>query len=562
MTTNKKWWIAGVSVAALSLCAALSGSGIATAAYNLILNSGSALTMRPTLNFVNGGCVDNAGANRTDCTVSGGGGGGGTGGGITVFSGSTITLIGTQYLAIGGGAAISSTEASVEIESPTAASVANLSVQLSAALGIAASAVFTWRDGASSQVLTCTISGATATTCVDNTHSFSVAQGDEIDIQVVTTGTPAAVTLVIGTQFGTLSNLNPTFTISNAASTGTTLNTLTKLTGAPSTAVIAATTDTGGAVGITTAGAGTTGTAVITTAGKISCVFDGATTAGDYVQISSSTAGNCHDTGAATYPTSGQVLGRVLSTNGSGGTFGLDLFPSEITASSGGGGVTLTQLLGDSTLTAPTTATFGTSVVSSTTTGVSFANDSTGGFSGVLIQGTATLNDSNVIAELQAVPSTPYSFRMRYWENGLGNQYPFGGGLCLYNSTSGQLIVFGSFVRGGNGGGSGGQEVRVAEFSNAETFLGSVAEFSWFGFPQGRFGLSDIKFVDDGTNRFYYVIGDGIAAHQVQFYTTTDTTLFTATHIGVCTVPGANTTATGIPPTEQIKVIDWTQGTS
>ncbi len=559
MTTNKKWWIAGVSLAVLLACAGLSGSGIATAAYNLILNSGSALTMRPTLNFVNGGCVDNAGANRTDCTVSGGGGG--TGGGITVFSGSTITLLGTQYLAIGGGAAISSTEASVEIESPTAASVSNLSVQLSAALGIGASAVFTWRDGASSQVLTCTISGASATTCVDNTHSFSVAQGDEIDIQVVTTGTPTAVTLVIGTQFGTLANLNPTFTISNAASTGTTINTLTKITGAPSTAVITATTDTGGAVGITTAGAGTTGTAVITTAGNISCVFDGATTAGDYVQISSTTAGNCHDTGAATYPTSGQVLGRVLSTNASAGTFGLDLFPSEIAASSGGGGgVTLTQLLGDSTLTAPTTATFGTSVVSSTTTAVSFANDSSGGFSGVLIQGTATSNDSNVIAELQAVPSTPYSFRMRYWENGLGNQYPFGGGLCLYDSTSGQLIVFGSFVRGGNNGGGNGEEVRVAQFTSANVFNGSVAEFSWFGFPQGRFGLSDLKFVDDGTNRFYYVIGDGIAAHQVQFYTTSDTTFFTATHIGVCIVPGANTTATGIPPTEQIKVIDWTQG--
>lgn len=128
-----------------------------------------------------------------------------------------------------------------------------------------------------------------------------------------------------------------TFTISNAGTTGTTLNTLTKLTGAPSTAVIAATTDTGGVVGITSSGAGTTGSATITYAGTTSCIFDAASTAGDYVQISPTTAGNCHDAGA-TYPTSGQVLGRVLATSATSGSNTLDLFPSEIKAASGGSG--------------------------------------------------------------------------------------------------------------------------------------------------------------------------------------------------------------------------------
>lgn len=130
-----------------------------------------------------------------------------------------------------------------------------------------------------------------------------------------------------------------TITIANASSTGTTTSTITKLTGAPSTAVIAATTDTGGTVGICTSGCTTSGNATIQIAGSVNCVFDGATTAGDYVQISSSTAGNCHDT-ASTYPTSGQVIGRVLSTNGSGGTYSIDLFPAEIKAASGGGSVT------------------------------------------------------------------------------------------------------------------------------------------------------------------------------------------------------------------------------
>jgi hypothetical protein len=114
--------------------------------------------------------------------------------------------------------------------------------------------------------------------------------------------------------------------IANASSTGTTVNTLTKLTGAPSTAVIAATTDKSGIIGITTSGAGTAGNAVVQLGGSgVSCVFDNATTAGDYVQISSGTAGNCHDVGA-TLPTSNQLIGRVLSTNGGAGTYAIDLF--------------------------------------------------------------------------------------------------------------------------------------------------------------------------------------------------------------------------------------------
>ena len=121
--------------------------------------------------------------------------------------------------------------------------------------------------------------------------------------------------------------------IPNAGSTGTTAFTLSKFTGAPSTAVIAATTDTGGVVGVTISGAGTTGSATIQTAGLVNCVFSNATTAGDYVQISGTTAGNCLDTGAATYPVSGgQVIGRVLTTHGGAGTYTIDFFAAEVRA--------------------------------------------------------------------------------------------------------------------------------------------------------------------------------------------------------------------------------------
>lgn len=123
--------------------------------------------------------------------------------------------------------------------------------------------------------------------------------------------------------------------IANEGSTGTTVNKLAKLTGAPSTAKITATTDTGGAIGIVVAGAGTSGSALVQFSGTATCVFDGATTAGNYVQLSSTTAGDCHDAGS-TYPTSGQTVGRVLSTNGGGGSYSMLLFPPESKPGIGG----------------------------------------------------------------------------------------------------------------------------------------------------------------------------------------------------------------------------------
>ncbi|MBS0243497.1 MAG: hypothetical protein JSS20_15065, partial [Proteobacteria bacterium] len=123
--------------------------------------------------------------------------------------------------------------------------------------------------------------------------------------------------------------------IANAGTTGTTLNKLAKLTGAPSTAVAIGTSDTSGVVGVVVGNAGTTGNAQIAVGGIANCVFENATVAGDYVQPGTSTAGACHDAGS-TFPTSGQVIGRVLAT-GSAGTYAVKLFGDEILATSAGG---------------------------------------------------------------------------------------------------------------------------------------------------------------------------------------------------------------------------------
>ena len=188
---------------------------------------------------------------------------------------------------------------------------------------------------------------------------------------VTGSGTTASPYVVAVTGSGPASAVS--ITVANAGTTGTTLNTITKLTGAPSTAVIAATTDTGGAIGITTAGAGTTGSATVQLDGLVNCVFPGATTAGDYVQISSGTAGNCADAGA-TYPTSGQVIGRVLSTNAAGGTYQINLFPAEIKAASSGGSGAWTNITASVTPTGCSTSSGHCDVSGTTTTAVSFAS--------------------------------------------------------------------------------------------------------------------------------------------------------------------------------------------
>src|SRR5262249_55922563 len=151
--------------------------------------------------------------------------------------------------------------------------------------------------------------------------------------------TPIAGTVLRGTGAGTSAWLdaNPTITVANEGSTGTLANGLAKLTGSPSMAIRTSTSDTGGAIGIVTAGAGTSSNATIQVAGIASCVFSGGTTAGNYAVISDATAGNCKD-GGSTYPTSGQVIGRVLGTSGGPGTYPILLFAPEIRGGSGGGG--------------------------------------------------------------------------------------------------------------------------------------------------------------------------------------------------------------------------------
>ncbi len=118
----------------------------------------------------------------------------------------------------------------------------------------------------------------------------------------------------------------------NDPTTGTVANKLAKLT-ATGAAITTFSSDTSGAIGVVIAGAGTSYNAEVVSTGFANCIFDGATTLGDYVQISSTAAGDCHDAGAV-YPTNGQVMGRVMVSNANGGTYKTYLFGAGVQGSS------------------------------------------------------------------------------------------------------------------------------------------------------------------------------------------------------------------------------------
>jgi hypothetical protein len=189
----------GAVVPASALVAATNSSRQVIAA--TLAGTGTSVPMTNGLG-ANGNCAEWTAAGLGDAGLPCGSGGGG-GGGVISYSSSADTLLATQFFPPGGGAPASSTESDVQVASPATATISNLHVQISSALGMGNSAVFTWRDAGSSTTSTCTISGAVAVSCSDTTHSFTAAAGDLLDMQTVTTGVPGPVNVLFTSAFGT-----------------------------------------------------------------------------------------------------------------------------------------------------------------------------------------------------------------------------------------------------------------------------------------------------------------------------------------------------------------------
>lgn len=163
-------------------------------------------------------------------TGAGCGSSGTQGGGIVVYSGTAgIALTGTVYFPIGGGSAANATEASVDADVQASTTVSRFGANLSVALGVGNSVVFTLRKNAADQSVTCTISGGSATSCGDSVNSFSVIPGDLLAIKAAFSGTIGVTpTFVLSLQTGTLAtgliNTGTTGQVAYYAAGGTTLS--------------------------------------------------------------------------------------------------------------------------------------------------------------------------------------------------------------------------------------------------------------------------------------------------------------------------------------------------
>jgi hypothetical protein len=160
------------------------------------------------------------------------------------------------------------------------------------------------------------------------------------------------------------------YTTVSYTSNGSTINLLQTLTtvGSASEAVNATTSTTTGLIGIASSTASAGNQVAVSVYGTASCLFDGATTAGHYVQASATVAGNCHDAGAS-YPTSNQVLGLVLSTNAAGGTYNMFLFGVEIHGSATSAGQLSNGTTGSGSIVLTTSPTISTPSLSSPSLG-------------------------------------------------------------------------------------------------------------------------------------------------------------------------------------------------
>lgn len=126
--------------------------------------------------------------------------------------------------------------------------------------------------------------------------------------------------------------------VPNDTVTGTTQFTLTKINSSGN-AVIMATTDVNGYTGVCVSNCGTSGLAGIAFGGFVSVKVDGTTTALHYIQISSTTGGDGHDSGATSWPTAGDVVGRVAIASSGGGSLSVVDLGSEqqgVLSSAGG----------------------------------------------------------------------------------------------------------------------------------------------------------------------------------------------------------------------------------
>ncbi len=104
-----------------------------------------------------------------------------------------------QYFAAGG-SLTSTVETDVQMPIAVAGTISKLFLRMSLAPGISNQTNVYVNKNGSGTAVGCVISDS-AVTCNDSTHSFSVAAGDLVDVEVVMQGNAGASTVVFTAQF-------------------------------------------------------------------------------------------------------------------------------------------------------------------------------------------------------------------------------------------------------------------------------------------------------------------------------------------------------------------------
>jgi hypothetical protein len=200
-TTTPAFTVAGTSggIPYFSSATTWASSG-ALGAHGVVLGEGAGNSPVATAAGTSGQCFISNGASADPTYQTCPGGSGLVGVSVSAV---TVTSVTTAYTPFDGGGLSSTTEANVDQAAPDSATISNFYAQVSIAPGAGNTFVITLRDGAASKSVTCTISGASATSCSDLTHSFTPAAGDLLDWQITGTGTiTVSPNFVLSAQWG------------------------------------------------------------------------------------------------------------------------------------------------------------------------------------------------------------------------------------------------------------------------------------------------------------------------------------------------------------------------
>lgn len=190
--------------------------------------------------------------------------------------------------------------------------------------------------------------------------------------------------------------------------------------------------------------------------------------------------------------------------------------------------------LGGIPCSSPTTSTFATDGSSSGLTINSYAVSN-----GVLIfQASQTSGTDNVAVKVTSVPTAPYTRTLRcsfnYKETGNG-AYPWVG-LCLRDSATGKIIVFGPARTD-----TLNLAMRVGKWTNNTTFSADYYVQNFFP-PATYEGVYHLQLTDDNTNRIFKVSRDGYNFETV--YSVGRTDFITPDQIGIANIAYTGTAHT------------------